>query len=215
MTPQEMADKLDEISVRLSMLTTDPREWGRGDVDASVEVWHRLDRLITDLSILRRDHGIVLGHRIPDEFTALTRDGTITVHRQTETSHQWDGDGVITDLSTPMIDTETGELTAAIPADVLRKVLPACGPGATSSKWNVTALRQVVPKSEGTRHKVVYGETLIGRGGLRAKNRKPRKPAPTESSQPVEDVVPHPVDSAHTGDADLDNVVYEDHGDDR
>jgi hypothetical protein len=158
-----MSNALDQVKVQISMLTTDPREWSRDDVDMAAEVWHRLDRLITDLMILRRDHGIVLAHRVDDEFTALTRDGNITLHRKPEKTEQWDGAGVLDDLAQPMIDAN-GEKVDAVPADTLRKVLPACEPGKVSSKWKRTALRQVVPGVEDSRLTVTDGEVLIARG---------------------------------------------------
>ena len=175
MTPSEMSDAVDAVRVEAMTWTTDPREWGRDELDDAVEVWNRLDRLIADLTILRRDHALVLARRVDDEHIAVTRDGRITVHRTTPRTEQWDGAAVIDALATPMVDPN-GELVPAIPADVVRAVVPACNEGATSSKWKVTALRKVVGNVDDYRH-VVYGETTIGAGPLpRALRRTARPP---------------------------------------
>ena len=204
MTPSEMSDVLGRIADQVGNLTTDPREWGRGDVDASIEVWNRLDKIITDLTILRRDHAVVAATRIDDEHTAVTRDGIITVHRDTETTTVWDGAGVLDDLAQTVIDAN-GERIDAVPVDTLRKVIPACEPGKTSSKWRVRDLAQVSPGIVRARSKVTDGDTMIKRGGSFTRNRY-RKPS-TDTPETAGELVPQPVDR-------VDSVVYEDRGDD-
>ncbi len=161
-------------------------EWGPDDVDAVTEAWDRVDRLITNLGIIRRDLAIALARRTSDEHTAITAGGLVTVHRRVETSEQWDGAAVLMALAEEVIDRD-GELIGAIRLDVAQRVLPACGPGQTSSKWKLTELRQAIPKADEYR-KVQRGAALIARGpqsaALRAANRRPR----TESSpQPVDE----------------------------
>ena len=199
MTPTEMADAIAAARTEVATWTSDPRDWGRADMDRAAEVWDRLDRLITDLTILRRDHGLVLARRVDDEFTALTRDGLLTVHRAVETSDQWDGDGVIDDMSEPLADAN-GEIVDAIRSDVLRDVLPACEPGATSSRWKVTAIRKRYPTVEKTRRRVVYGDAVIARGGKRSSQRH-RKPiqgdiSPGFGGQPVDSVADEDTEDA-------------------
>jgi hypothetical protein len=174
MTPAEMSERLDAVRVETMTWTTDPRDWGRDDVDDAVEVWHRLHRLIGDLAILRRDHARVLARRIDDEHSATTRDGRITVHRQTERTDQWNGSDVIDALAVPMIDAN-GEVLPAIPADSARAVIPACEQGATSSRWKITELRKVVENADDFR-RTVYGETTIALGPLPRALRRSARP---------------------------------------
>jgi hypothetical protein len=204
MTPTEMSDALAEISARLATLgeTNPATEWGRGDVDRGIEVWNRLDRLMADVATLRRQHAVTLGHRIgKGDYLALTRDGTITVHRETETNHQWDGHAVLGELAQRLADMQTGDIVEAIPLDVARAVIPACGQGAVSSKWKVTELRKAIPDAETRLHKTKFGDAMIARGPGRQRNSKP----------PQIDV-PNEEPPAHEGHG-IDNVVYEDHGD--
>lgn len=162
MTPTEMADALDAVAVQIAALTTDPREWGRDDLQGAVEVWDRIDRLITDLVILRRDHGIVLARRIPDEYRAETRNGVVTLHREPSVSVEWDGWELTAALAEPMINTD-GERIEAIPLDDVRAVVPACGQGATSSKWKITELRQRLTDADKFR-RTTFGDTTVARG---------------------------------------------------
>jgi hypothetical protein len=178
-TAREMAAALDRIEVAVNALTDDPRDWDRDQIDAAVEVWERLDSIIASLALLRRDHGLVLARRLPDEYTAPTRRGAVTVHRNVSTSETWDGHEVIGALATEVIDAN-GERISAIPVDVARAVIPSCKQGQTSSKWKITELRKVVDDADRYRH-VVYGDATIGRGPLPAplRNRRPQpEPAP-------------------------------------
>ena len=181
MTPQELSDRIAAVLLEGDDMDRDPRDWGRADLDVAGEVWDRLDRLIIDLTILRRDHAVVLAHRIDDQQTLYTRDGFVTVHRDLPRSEKWDGHGVIGELADPMV-TKDGDIIDAVPVDVLRDVLPACGPGATSSKWKVTALRQVLPSADEYRE-VTYGDTIIARGPIPSQVRHAKPPV---SPQPVE-----------------------------
>lgn len=181
MTPQELSDRIAAVLLEVTTWTADPRDWGRADLDGAGEVWDRLDRLIIDLTILRRDHAVVLAHRIDDQQTLYTRDGAVTVHRDLPRSEKWDGHGVIGELADPMV-TKDGDIIDAVPVDVLRDVLPACGPGATSSKWKVTALRQVLPSADEYRE-VTYGDAIIARGPIPSQVRHAKPPV---SPQPVE-----------------------------
>lgn len=161
-----------------------PNDWGRDDVDTAVAVWDRLDHLIATLSVLRREHGITVARRIPDEYTAPTRHGLVTVHTQTEKTETWDGHAVLGDLSEEVIDAN-GERIQAIPLDVARDVIPACGPGAVSSKWKVTRLRATRPEVEQRHHTVTWGDTLIARGvryNARPRTEKPVHDEPHETA---------------------------------
>ena len=176
MTPQELSDRIAAVLVEVAQWTIDPRDWGRSDLDGAVEVWDRLDRLMTDLAVLRRDHAVVLARRIDNEAKAYTRDGSIVIHRDIPRNERWDGHRVIGELAAPLVDTTTGEMVQAVPIDVLRDVLPACGQGATSSKWKITALRKVLQNPEDFRE-VDYGDAVIARGPLPSRVRNTKPPA--------------------------------------
>ena len=149
-------------------------DWDRDDIDDAVKLWDRLDKLITNAMIVRRDHGVILARRIPDEHT--TGDG-ITVHRTVESHHEWDGHAVLGALAKPLVDTGTGEMVEAIPLTDARDVIPACGQGATSSKWKITELRKRLDPTPF--HKVEYGSSIIARGpNTYGKNKTPKTPSP-------------------------------------
>jgi hypothetical protein len=169
-----MSDRIDTARVEATAWTTDPRDWGRDELDDAVEVWNRLNGLIGDLTILRRDHALVLARRLDDEHTAVTRDGRVTVHRTTPRSEQWDGSDVIDELSVPMVDPD-GDIIPAIPADIVRAVVPACQQGSTSSKWKITELRKIVDNPERFR-RIEYGETTIAAGPLPVALRRTARP---------------------------------------
>jgi len=187
MTPQEMSDAIAEVAAIVIYWseTTDPAEWGRDDLDTAVEVWDRLDRLMTDLAILRRAHGIVLARRIDNERTAITRDGPTTIHRDLPRTERWDGHRVIAELAVELVDTDTGEVVQAVDVDVLRRVLPACGEGQTSSKWKISELRKEIQADQ--YREVTYGDAVIARGPLAAqvRNTRPPKESSHDESPPA------------------------------
>ncbi len=149
-------------------------DWARQDIDYAVELWDRLDKLITNAMIVRRDHGVILARRIPDEYT--TADG-LTVHRTIETHHEWDGHAVLGALAQPLVNIDTGEMVEAIPLADARDVIPACGQGATSSKWKITELRKRLDPTPF--HKVEYGSSIIARGpNTYTRNKTPKTPSP-------------------------------------
>jgi hypothetical protein len=184
-TPQELSDRIAAVMVEVTSWSADPREWGRSDLDGAVEVWDRLDRLMTDLAVLRRDHAVVLGRRVDNEQTAFTRDGRVTVHRDVPRNERWDGHRVLGELAEPLVDTTTGEVVDAVAVDVLRAVIPACVQGQTSSRWKITELRKVMQQPEAFRE-VDYGDAVIARGPLPLRVRNARPPA--ESAAEPEEV---------------------------
>lgn len=202
MTPQELSDRIADVLLEVAAWTADPRDWGRPDLDGAVEVWDRLDRLITDLTILRRDHAVVLARRIDNEQTAFTRDGRIVIHRDTPRTERWDGHSLLGELADRIVDVN-GEIHEAIDVDVARAVIPACVQGQTSSRWKVTELRKVVQNPEQFRE-VDYGDAVVARGPTpgRARNRRPPKLQPSIHVSDDEPVGKD-VDSG-------DNVGYED-----
>jgi len=109
--------------------------------EESIEVWHAAAAVLDAFVV-------VLGQMEHQALNAMIELG----HEEHRTSfgpvhldygyakEAWDGDGVIGALSRKLIDTDTGEYVDAVPAHVLRKVLPAVKPGATSSKWSKPGL---------------------------------------------------------------------------
>jgi hypothetical protein len=176
MTPQELSDRIADVMVEVTTWTADPRDWGRSDLDGAVEVWDRLDRLMTDLAVLRRDHAVVLARRVDNEQTAYTRDGRITIHRAVPSTERWEGHELLGELAETLVDTTTGERVPAVELNVLRAVIPACGQGQTSSRWKVTELRKVMENPERYRE-VDYGDAVIARGPIPSRVRNARPPA--------------------------------------
>lgn len=173
MTPHELSDRIAATQAEVATWTVNPAEWGREELDAAVEVWDRLDRLMTDLSILRREHAVELARRVDDERTSITRDGPVTVHRDIQRAERWDGHAVLGELAAPLIDIVNGELVDAITVEVLRTVLPAVGTGQTSSKWKISGLRKAMQNPERFRQ-VEYGTAVVVRGPQPSQTRNAR-----------------------------------------
>jgi hypothetical protein len=167
---REMAARVRAVSAEVFSWTADPRDWGRDEVDDAVAVWDALDRLIDSLTILRRDHAVVLARRVDDQYTA----NGVTIHREVPMTEEWNGSDVLDAMSETVIDAN-GEAIQAIPVEDARAVLPACLPGQTSSRWKITELRQRIPRPEQHR-KRVYGDAYVARGPLAAAARR-RKPS--------------------------------------
>jgi len=174
----EALQRVGALDLEINDLDIDAN-WARQDLDYAVELWDRLDKLITNAMIRRREHAVILARRIDGDYT--TADGAITVHRTIETSHQWDGHGLLGALAKPLVDTDTGEVIKAIPLNTARDVIPACGEGATSSKWKITEVRKRL-NPEGF-HNVEYGSAIIAKGpNTYGKNKTPKTPSPQAST---------------------------------
>lgn len=183
MTPAELVTHIAQVETDVNRWSTRADEWGRDEIADAVEAWDRLDRLITNLTILRHDYGTTLARRLPDEYTAATRGGAVTVHRSVSANHHWNGHDLIEALAEPMVDTTTGEHVQAIPVTVARAVIPACGQGQTSSKWKITEVRKRVEADK--YHNVDYGDATIARGPLAYQARNTRSPAEPPASPTV------------------------------
>lgn len=195
-SPEELSDRIADVAAEVATWSDiDPRDWGRGDLDGAVEVWDRLDRLMTDLAIIRRDHALTLAHRVNNEQKAYTRDGPVMIHRDVPRNERWDGHRVLGELAEHLVNVD-GEFVDAVPVEVLRAVLPACVQGQTSSRWKITELRKVLPQPEVFRE-VDYGDAVIARGPTSARVRNSRPP-----DVPVPDSV-HPQQDAQ----DVDNAA--------
>lgn len=137
MTPHEAATwlRMLETSLANDLAQLDPDDWD--DVDNTIDAWDTLDRIRAMIAVHVRDLSTRAAKLLPTaEYDAATG----TYHKTTPRTEKWDGFGVVGALGEPFIDADTGELVRAVPVDVLREVLPACGPGATSSKWKRRAL---------------------------------------------------------------------------
>jgi len=178
-TPQELSDRIAAVMVEVATWMVDPSEWGRDDLDTAIEVWNRLDRLMIDLAVLRRDHARVLARRVDNEQTVITRDGSVTIHRDVPRNEKWDGHRVLGELAAPLIDADTGEVVEAVDVEVLRRVIPACVQGQTSSRWKITELRKEMQNPEHLRS-VEYGDAVIARGPMpgQVKHARPPKDPP-------------------------------------
>jgi hypothetical protein len=140
------------------LANADPDDW---DDDAGLEVWHELDELLSALRIVHRRVGCNLADRLPSEYTHPT---VGVVHWDTESNTTWDGNGILNALGKPMVDQQTGEKDVpAVPVATLRKVLPACGPNQTSSKWKKTGLRAAGIRP-GNYSRTDYGQRVLRRG---------------------------------------------------
>lgn len=174
-SPEELSDRIADVAAEVATWSDiDPRDWGRGDLDGAVEVWDRLDRLMIDLAILRRDHALTLARRVDNEQKAYTRDGPVMIHRDVPRNERWDGHRVLGELAEHLVNVD-GELIDAVPVEVLRAVLPACVQGQTSSRWKITELRKVLEQPEAFRE-VDYGDAVIARGPVPSRVRNSRPP---------------------------------------
>jgi hypothetical protein len=136
MTPTEQLLALQE---QVDELLDEIRPAEFPDVDETLKCWAIVDEIITDLSVLRSEMSNIAAKIIPIGYT--TEDGELEVHTVTPTNTKWDGHGILNALGVPLIDQNSGEVIRAVPVDVLQDVLPACGKGATSSKWKITKLK--------------------------------------------------------------------------
>ena len=123
-----------------------------------------LDELRTMERSLHHDAAIAM-HEIDKSYDELyhSRLGRQVVMRKRRrvTNEQWDGYDLINAIAKPVIDATTGEHTRAVPIDVLRRVVPACGsPRSTSSKWLATGLRGLVNVEHYHRADVSYVDAL-------------------------------------------------------
>jgi hypothetical protein len=162
MDAEQARKRINRILTELDDIPDVTAHW---DSDEAIGVWHALDELALAARMKARAHGATLAKRLPTEYTHPTLG---TVHTETETTVKWDGSSVLTALSGAYraIDLETGEigpLVQAVPTDILRKAIPACGPNQTSSKWNKGGLTAAGVQPAMYSH-TDYGAKLLKRG---------------------------------------------------
>ncbi len=75
--------------------------------------------------------------------------------------YSWRGWELCDALATDVVDKHTGEVTRAVPVETLRAVLPACASESlTSSKWNASAVGQLVDIGRYRDGEPVYEDTI-------------------------------------------------------
>lgn len=165
----------DTVAYLTEMLTgfekIDADQWEENE---ALDIWLRLDELLAQIRVIHRQHGCKLADRLPDSYKHPTLG---EVHSEWEKKERWDGDGVLTALSTRMAHVETGDIEDAVPTKTLRAVLPACGPNQISSKWKRTGL-QAAGIPTGQFHEIEWGDKVLKKGPKYA----PRNPKPPEGT---------------------------------
>ena len=179
MTPNDARNVLQYVIDTIGKLAdANPGEW---DTDDALTVWDQLDNLLALVKIVTYQHGALLAARLPAEYEHPVIG---TVHWDTESKQRWDGAGVLSALSAPLMDRETGEILDAVPTATLRNVLPAVQPGKTSSKWNKTGLTAagIQPSAYCDTE---WGSKVLKRGPKYRRNlTAPPEGAPAPSSDP-------------------------------
>lgn len=119
------------------------------DLDTLAATWLRLDAARAELDVICRDLSNRLGSMLADVDYNLKdgyrlADGSVISHYQPAVRERWQGRALLRNLSTPMVDAETGEVIPVIPLDVLTQIVPGVATDdATSSKWLTTGLKNL------------------------------------------------------------------------
>ena len=141
--PDEHTDEVHAALAAISVATAllDARE--PTDALTRIERWQAADAVLTELKTVVSQ----MGGDAVNAMVELGREAMETSLGPVHTApgygrEEWDGSALLGTLAVPRVDTTTGEVEDVIPVSVLRDVLPAVGPGATSSKWKVSGLRK-------------------------------------------------------------------------
>lgn len=147
MTLDEVIREASYVSLWLSQLRSaddvlDPTD--------RINVWLVVDDLAAELALTLRDLlndatlALVDLDIEPGETFHAGHD-VVVMGRRSVGSDKWAGWALCGALAQQLVDPETGEQIRAVPLDVMRSTVAGCADDAlTSSKWRVTALRQLV-----------------------------------------------------------------------
>lgn len=115
------------------------------DLDELATVWMALDDARRVLDVIVNDYAVNVGEKLAD-MPYERKDGYQLpngelVHHAQRASEKWAGRRLLGDLSTMLIDPDTGEQTPAIPTVVLEQIVPGTADDKlTSSRWGITGL---------------------------------------------------------------------------
>lgn len=119
------------------------------DLDTLAATWLRLDTARAELDVICRDLSNRVGSMLADvdynpKDGYRLPNGEIISHYQPAVRERWQGRALLRNLSTPMVDAETGEVIPVIPLDVLTQIVPGVATDEqTSSKWKTTGLKNL------------------------------------------------------------------------
>lgn len=91
--------------------------------------------LLDDLAIVDREVEDLLAPVIPRGGLPMLGIGVVN-RRAAYRAESWHGEMLLTDLSRPLVDPESGEVVKALPLDVAKDLLPQAS--STSAKWKTT-----------------------------------------------------------------------------
>lgn len=122
--------------------------------DERINLWLVLDDLADELRMVLRDLETdatlaLVDLDVPEGRVYNAGHDVVTMGRRQVGGDKWAGWALCGALAVEMIDPDTGEMIRAVPLDVVRSTVPGCADDAlTSSRWRVTALRQLVDDAE-------------------------------------------------------------------
>lgn len=115
------------------------------DLDELAEAWLTLDEARKQLAVLANDLAVNVGSKLAD-MPYERKEGYVLpsgqiIHHAQASRVKWKGRQLVVDLSTQLVDPDTGETQYAIPTDVLLDIIPGTATDKlTSSTWRIGGL---------------------------------------------------------------------------
>ena len=142
------------------------------ELDDLAEGWMHIERARATLDVISRDLSNRIGSMLadvdydPKEGYRLAS-GEVISHYQPAVQERWQGRALLRNLSTEMVEPETGEVIPVIPLAVLTEILPGVGTDEqTSSKWRTTGLKNLDVNPDDYRSRQ-WAEPRVKRGPKR------------------------------------------------
>ena len=159
---------LDDVHELLSQAIPHPHE----TIDSLAESWLRIEQARATLDVISRDLSNRIGSMLadvdydPKEGYRLAS-GEVISHYQPAVQERWQGRALLRNLSTEMVEPETGEVIPVIPLAVLTEILPGVGTDEqSSSKWRTTGLKNLDVNPDDYRSRQ-WAEPRVKRGPKR------------------------------------------------
>jgi hypothetical protein len=131
-----------------------------------IELFAQIEPVPRELSVLvasLRNDAVLALHDlgVPKGTLVPLSSGAAMIKSRNVGKYEWNGYGLLGGLAVDLVDTSTGELTRAVPLEILRAVVPACSSErTTSSKWNAKAVEQYVAVEQYRTGEPVYEDTI-------------------------------------------------------
>jgi len=145
------------------------------DLDETAMLWLRLKQAADELDVLLRELSQDVARRLADlPFERYNPkdgyplpNGEIVSHYQPSVRERWQGRALLRNLSTTMIEPDTGEVIPVVPFDVLTQIIPGTkSDELTSSKWSTTGLKNLDVNPDDYRSRE-WGEPRTQKGARR------------------------------------------------